>query len=200
MRGRESDRTGSGLPGWITISATAAVLAMAACLAAAYACTGRIESAIRGIESAHTVMGWRNEPAIAEAVRTDPVIEGCRAWRTAFLAGSGLFFAALAGLALAASAERRRSAEARARIAEELKQDRMVEVGGFISQHAGVLAQKRLELVKSNEYGVADDAEWQREITYFVNRVLRPACGPAAESFTLLELRTMVERQIRMLG
>jgi hypothetical protein len=196
----DAGRIVPGAPSWIRTSAAAAFLVLLACLAAAHACTGRIGSAIRGIESAHTIMGWRNEPAIAEAVRIDPVIEGCRAWRTVFLAGSGLGFAALAGLAVAASADRRRRAEALARIREDLKQDRMEEIRGFISQHVGVLAQKKIELMTSNEYGVADDAEWQREITYFVNRVLRPGCAPAAESFSFLELRSMVERQMRMLG
>jgi hypothetical protein len=54
--------------------------------------------------------------------------------------------------------------------------------------------------MSSNDYGVVDESAWHQELVYFINRVLRQHCRVDAESFTFIELKSMVENQISSIG
>gem|GEM_PF-1627033 len=187
-------------PLWMSVTMILLLVAALSSLFAAIYAGERIRTAISDIERAHTIGGWRNEAVVEEAVSSDRGIARLRTLRGLAFAGFGILLAGSLAAAGLEMRDRKRKMTVLASMTEEWKAKKSGEIRGFIALHAGTLAQKRVDLRTTNSYGIVDESEWNRELIYFVNRVLRPACGADAELFSFMELRAMVEKQISMLG
>src|SRR6516164_10835082 len=51
-------------------------------------------------------------------------------------------------------------------------------VTALVAEHLETLARRRLTLVKVDAYGIVDDAKWQKEFRYFVEKVVLPRLTP----------------------
>ena len=49
----------------------------------------------------------------------------------------------------------------------------------LVAEHLPVLRRKQRQLVRVDDYGVVDRSRWERELGYFIDRVVLPAAGGA---------------------
>lgn len=193
-------RLTAATPLWLRVSTAASLAVAAASLILALLFSDRADRAETAIESSFTVAGWRNENAIENAISANGEIGRSRGSARVAAASGGFFLAAAIVLMVMGIRDRNRKTEILGRMASEWKEEKAEEIRGFISLHVGTLAQKRIELMSSNDYGVVDESAWHQELVYFINRVLRQHCRVDAESFTFIELKSMVEKQISSIG
>lgn len=171
-----------------------------ACTLAALDAGRDLEARIRSVERVHTFAGWVDSAAVEREVAADGAVLRLRTARLFRWGLASLGAASAVPLLIGLLRWRRRRLAEMEESAGERRRRKESEIRGFISLHLDTLAQKRAELRTVNAYGVVDDAAWQQELVYFINRVLRPGCSVDAEQFTFVDLRSMVERQISLLG
>jgi restriction system protein len=68
-------------------------------------------------------------------------------------------------------------------------------IASLVGEHLETLARRKLTLVKIDPYGIVDDAKWQKEFRYFVERVVLPQLS-AEERAAILFRRDALLREL----
>jgi restriction system protein len=69
-------------------------------------------------------------------------------------------------------------------------------ISGLVAEHLETLARRRLTLVKIDPYGIVDDAKWQKEFRYFVDKVVLPRLSPQERTAILFRREALFEELI----
>ena len=69
-------------------------------------------------------------------------------------------------------------------------------IASLVDQHLETLARRKLTLVKTDPYGLIDDAKWQKEFRYFVEKVVLPQLTSQERSAILFRRDAILDELI----
>ena len=69
-------------------------------------------------------------------------------------------------------------------------------IASLVDQHLETLARRKLTLVKTDPYGIVDDAKWQKEFRYFVDKVVLPQLTSQERSAILFRREAVLQELV----